>query len=504
MLLIFPPVAKPCEPPAGIAKLAGALRSRGIECRLLDMNLEGLLYLLGQPVSAPDTWTRRAVKNIAANRAALRAAPTYLSFDRYSRAVMDVNRVLEMSAHDAGITAGLADYHDLNLSPLRSSDLITAADHPDRNPFYPYFRDRLTKILEEPGLPSIGFSLNYLSQALTTFAMIGFLKKEFPGVKIIVGGGLISSWMKGPGWKNPFDGIVDHCIAGPGEGALLNLLGVDDVQHNRVSPDYDFLPLRQYLSPGFILPYSASSGCYWNKCSFCPETAEANPYIPVPSEHAVSDLARLITKTEPALVHLLDNAVSPALMRALASSPPGIPWYGFARIGEELADSSFCRQLKQAGCVMLKLGLESGDQGVLDRLHKGIELETASRALTNLQHVGIAAYVYLLFGTPAETLAEARKTLDFVVRHREAITFLNLAVFNMPVCAREAGDYETSAFYEGDLSLYSDFRHPGGWGRREVRQFLDTEVRRHKAVAPILRRDPPLFTSNHAAFFRKP
>jgi hypothetical protein len=30
MLLIYPPAAKPCEPPAGIAHLAGALRGNGL------------------------------------------------------------------------------------------------------------------------------------------------------------------------------------------------------------------------------------------------------------------------------------------------------------------------------------------------------------------------------------------------------------------------------------------------------------------------------------------
>jgi hypothetical protein len=34
-----------------------------------------------------------------------------------------------------------------------------------------------------------------------------------------------------------------------------------------------------------------------------------------------------------------------------------------------------------------------------------------------------------------------------------------------------------------------------------IRQFLDKEFRRHPAIAPILRRDPPVFTSNHAPFF---
>ena len=56
-------------------------------------------------------------------------------------------------------------------------------------------------------------------------------------------------------------------------------------------------------------------------------------------------------------------------------------------------------------------------------------------------------------------------------------------------------------FYDGDLSLYTDFVHPKGWNRGLVRNFLDREFKRHPAVAAILRRDPPLFTSNHAPFF---
>ncbi|MGW8323796.1 MAG: radical SAM protein, partial [Thermodesulfobacteriota bacterium] len=89
----------------------------------------------------------------------------------------------------------------------------------------------------------------------------------------------------------------------------------------------------------------------------------------------------------------------------------------------------------------------------------------------------------------------------FVVRHREGIGFLNLAVFNMPVGCPDARTLAVRKFYEGDLSLYTDFEHPLGWNRREVRRFLDQEFRRHPDIAPILRRNPPHFTSNHAAFF---
>ena len=153
---------------------------------------------------------------------------------------------------------------------------------------------------------------------------------------------------------------------------------------------------------------------------------------------------------------------------------------------------------------MLKLGLESGDQGVLDRLQKGIDLDMASRVLTTLKKAGIATYVYLLFGTPEETEAEARKTLEFTVRHADAIGFLNLAVFNMPVCSQEVNGYDTEKFYDGDLSLYTGFTHPRGWDRSAVRRFLDNEFKKHPSVSAILKNDPPVFTSNHAAFFTRP
>jgi radical SAM superfamily enzyme YgiQ (UPF0313 family) len=150
---------------------------------------------------------------------------------------------------------------------------------------------------------------------------------------------------------------------------------------------------------------------------------------------------------------------------------------------------------------MLKLGLESGDQAVLDSLQKGIDVEEASVVLKNLKKAGIATYVYFLFGTPPEGLFEARRTLEFVVKHHDSIGFMNLAIFNMPVYAPETQQVETKSFYEGDLSLYTSFDHPKGWNRPVIRQFLDKEFKRHPAIAPILRRDLPVFTSNHAPCF---
>jgi hypothetical protein len=71
----------------------------------------------------------------------------------------------------------------------------------------------------------------------------------------------------------------------------------------------------------------------------------------------------------------------------------------------------------------------------------------------------------------------------------------------MPLCGEHDPDIATKGFYEGDLSLYTDFVHPAGWDRKSVRHFLDNKFKRHPAVSAILKNDPPVFTSNHAPFF---
>ena len=395
----------------------------------------------------------------------------------------------------------LADYEESGLSPQKSDDLLCAADHPEENVFYPYFSNRLPALIdeaEEHGV--VGFSLSYLSQAVCAFAMMGFLRQKHPFVKIVAGGSLITSWMASPNWRNPFEGLIDVLVSGPGEDALLSMAG--KVPTRRFfTPSFDALPLGQYLSPGPVLPYAASRGCYWRKCSFCPEKAEGRTFSPIPQAAVVEDLKYLSSRYKPALIHLVDDAMSPALMARLAVDPPGCHWYGFSRIAPDLADTDFCKALKASGCVMVKLGLESGDQTVLDSLEKGITLDLASAVLSSLKRAGIATYVYLLFGTPSETPEAAARTLGYVAAHHESIDFLNLAIFNLPINCPEANALDTRSFYEGDLSLYADFVHPLGWNRREVRTFLAREFRKHAAIRPILLRLPRLFTSNHAPFF---
>ena len=500
MLLIYPPHAKNCEMPAGIALLAATLRAHGQPCLCCDCNREGQEYLLASAPAASDTWSRRAWHRRDDNMQQLRSPAGYASFSRYQRAVSDLNRLLAMRGKDHGLSLSLANYADPKLSPVASSDLLQAAENFRGNIYYPYFSQRLPELLTASGITVVGFSINYLSQALTAMAMLGFLRQHFPELTLIAGGGLITTWISNPGWREPFAGLIDHCLAGPAESPLLQLLG-GQPSSNHLSPDYQDLDSRSYLAPGCILPFAASRGCYWRQCSFCPETSEQSRFQQLPVSLASQQLRELASIYHPVLIHFLDNALPPGLLNHLLQEAPLAPWYGFARFSEQLADPDFCQALAASGCRMLKLGLESGSQPVLDALGKGITLPVASRALHALHQAGIATYVYLLFGTPAETVDDARLTLQFVEKHQQAISYINTAIFNLPVNSSEAPALVSGNFYRSDLSIYHEFVHPQGWHRPAVRQFLDREFGRNPAVTAILKRDPLFFTSNHAAFF---
>lgn len=502
IILIHPPVSKPAEPPAGIAKLAGCLAVNGIDHQIIDANLEGLLYLLNNTLPenrGNDRWTARAWKHREKNLSALRDGKIYSNRSRYQRAVADINRLISRAGKTCGIDISLADYHDSLLTPVKVDDLLRAAEKPQDNLFYPYFTSCLENALQD-NPEFIGFSLNYLSQALCTFAMIGLIRRQNPRQKIILGGSLVTSWIKITDNENMFGGLVDEMVTGAGEKRLLDLLGRQDGQID-APPDYRGFPVNDYISPVPVLPFCTARGCYWRQCSFCPEKAEDNPYLPLSPTRVLSQLQTLCGEMHPGLIHLVDNAVSPAILNALARSSPGVAWYGFTRITPHLTDENFCRSLQSSGCVMLKLGIESGDQAVLDALHKGIDLQTVSRAIKAIHKAGIATYIYLLFGTPPENEERAGKTLSFTVDHRDCIDFLNLAIFNLPVLSAEAQNLETVTFYEGDLSLYKDFVHPLGWQRADVRRFLERTFKKRPAVAEIIQRTPDYFTSNHAPFF---
>jgi hypothetical protein len=508
IFLIYPPVSRSTEPPLGIARLAGFLRANGADVRALDLCQEGFEYLLGpvsEGLSSDETWTRGALKRRGRAAASLREIGTYANPGRYARAVSDLGRVLKVASASSGVEVGLADYESSRLSPLCKADLQEAFRSFESSPFIALYHERLTCEFSAAEPDAVGLSVNFLSQALEAFALAGLIRRLAPRAKILMGGGLISSWLAlgRIGAGEDFGGAVDGLIGGPGEESLAARLGIQVEKHAAV-PDFSDFEGLSYFAPGRIVPYNFSFGCPWLRCTFCPEKAEKSRYLGVKTAIAASDRAALAQRWSPILFHFTDNEISPLYLRALAAAPPVAPWYGFARFTPILADPAFCASLAASGCRLLQLGLESGDQDVLDALDKGIKLETVERALSCLREVGIGVYIYILFGTPAEDRDSALRTRDFLARNARGIGFINIAIFNMPVTSPEAAELSTRPFYEGDLGLYCEFSHPRGWNRGEIREFIAAELEGEPAIRAILRRNPPVFTSNHAPFFVSP
>lgn len=504
MLLIYPPGARSTEPPLGIARLASFLEDAGQEAVCLDLCQEALEYLLGLEAdsSAEDTWTRGALKRRGRAMETILDRGSYGSRDRYNRAVHDIERALGALSSPSGAEASLADYRDSRLSPLRAGDLRWSADHFEENLFYPLFEKRIEESLEASVDPWIGLSINFLSQALCAFAIIGYIKARHPRARIAIGGGLVTSWARVSSFdiRRGFEGLIDAAIEGPGEEGLARLFGLE--------PSLSLPPLfsgfngLRYFAPTRIIPYNFSWGCPWKNCAFCPEKAEDAPYRGTRAEGAPAALSTLAELYSPGLLHFTDNEVSPLYLAAMAASGlPSRPWYGFARFSRRLLDPSFCAALAASGCVMLQLGLESGDQEVLDAMGKGTRLEEIEAILINLRSASIGTYAYLLFGTPSEDRESALRTRDFVARLAPYIDFLNVAVFNLPSKGPEASSLRTKAFYEGELSLYREFEHPRGWNRSEVRRFIADDFESRPEIRAIASRTPPVFTSNHAPFF---
>lgn len=475
---------------------------------MIDANIEGILYRIraakSEKLGKTDVWSRRAIKNREQMLKDFKKSFLYTNDSRYHQRVYDLNRLLSISADRTRFKLSLSDYSDKLLSPVKSRDLMQSAREYRDNPFYSYFEECLRPVLAgfgESDNSFVGISLCYLSQALTAFALAGWIKDNFKEKRLIMGGGLLSSWMSHPDYSQPFENLVDICIPGEGELPLLKLLSGKMSGKRHYTPDYDFVNKDNYLAPGLVLPFRTSIGCYWAKCSFCPEKAENGSYKTQKSAKILESLKALERRYRPDYVHLIDNAVPPVFLRAMSMEKFSFKWYGFVRFEKDLLNPDYCRSLKAAGCDMLKLGLESGDPNVLASMNKGTELAIASRILQNLHEARILTYVYLLFGSIYEDEAAAFKTLDFVKAHEKFIDYLNLAIFNLPRFSEDAVEVETTQFYDGDLSLYMDFKHPLGWDRRKVKHFISRIFRKELARNGLVRRTPAFFTSNHAAFF---
>lgn len=69
--------------------------------------------------------------------------------------------------------------------------------------------------------------------------------------------------------------------------------------------------------------------------------------------------------------------------------------------------------LKKAGARLLCVGVESGDQKILDNMKKNITIERIKRFFNDAKEAGILIHACFLLGNPGETKETLEKTLKF-------------------------------------------------------------------------------------------
>ncbi len=160
-------------------------------------------------------------------------------------------------------------------------------------------------------------------------------------------------------------------------------------------------------------------GCPFH-CTYCvvPQTLQGHTYRTRSVEDIVGEfqyIAREFPEVKEVMIEddtLTANRkrcrrLAGALIEAGATT---IPWSANARPD---VDYETMRTMKKAGCRLFCVGLESGDQTILDNIKKGTKIEEIRRFVKDARRAGILVHGCFMVGNRGETRETLEKTLRF-------------------------------------------------------------------------------------------
>ncbi len=555
IVVVTPPPLKPSEPGLSGGAAASVLHSLGTDVRWVDASLAWHRFVMdpGQSQailqrlkSAPglSALARSAVR-AGARPAPLQRVETYQDRSVYTSAVNDLENALRLAALPFdGLRLGIGMFAvDTPHRRLESSATLAWLSS-TRGPFDDYYIQELIPSLEREHATAVAVSLTFQQQAPAAFRLAALLQERMPDAIRVLGGPLVACWraVGFPLDKEPFS-LFHRVVTGTAQD-LAELARVADrdttvgtrvaarslqaglaasppegaagpveplVWESPLSVPLDQAPWHDYLSPTPTVPVALGRGCYWRRCTFCPDHLH-DKHVPCHVDR-LSDWLHQVARRFPrgAMLHLTDSALPVGHLRHIASvirrDGLALAWHGFVRVEPELAEGDVVRELAAGGCAMLQLGVESGSPGILRKLGKGASPELARRVLRTCAAAGVRTHVYLLFGVPGETDGDRQQTLSLVREEAGSIHAINAALLNLPkgspmhAHAARFGITELVPFgSDTDLSLYDDFRCGPSHPRREARRWLAHAFFKDAAVRSIQGRLRAPFKANHLCF----
>src|SRR6202140_2508140 len=208
------------------------------------------------------------------------------------------------------------------------------------------------------------------------------------------------------------DGSVVHNPDRPQLQDLDSLPHVTDV-YNR---DLD---VRRYNVPFLLNPYVSlytTRGCP-AQCTFClwPQTTSGHAWRKRSSDDVALEMAKAKEYWPGVKEFFFDDEtfnIQKARTVELCAKlkPLNLTWSCTSRV---TTDYETLKAMKEAGCRLLIVGYESGDQQILKNIKKGATIERARQFTKDTKKLGLKVHGDFILGLPGESRESIRRTIDF-------------------------------------------------------------------------------------------
>ena len=403
---------------------------------------------------------------------------------------------------------------NLGYRPGVSKEVFACLEDEQVNVYRDVCRQLVLPLVERERPDVVGVSIGTQMQLLAGLTFCRMIKEAFPQIHITVGGNIITRLQEEfPTHERLFTDVFDTAIMYEGEHALLWLLESlaggreissvpnliyrtsDGIQVNKEIhtekttalplPDFDGLPLDSYFVPVRILPYLATRGCYWGRCTFCDHgQGYFDQYRGMPAHQVIEQVKALKEKYQTEHFLFADESYPPALFKKviqlLVEQNVGIKWTTLIRFEETLSDPELWRLAAQSGCCTLYYGMESANERVLNLMDKHVKKSVIEKNLREAAQAGIWNHVMAFYGFPGETREEAEETRQFLLDNKENINSVELFYFvayrHTPM-VRNPEKFGITIHkqeeYDLPLDYYYTLNEPGGVTCLEAMQFCE-------------------------------
>ena len=192
-------------------------------------------------------------------------------------------------------------------------------------------------------------------------------------------------------------------------------LSLDDLP----MPLHKLLPIENYRMPMIKGPYTfivTSRGCPAG-CKYCIKHVSYQYSVRLRSPEKLLEEIQSLYQLGIHHIHMYadlftvnrDQVVE--LSRLLINHGPKITWTCNSRV--DYVDEEMLTLMGKSGCTLISWGIESGNEIILKKAHKGYRMEQAYNALRWAKKAGIKNWGYFIVGLPGETVETIRETIDF-------------------------------------------------------------------------------------------